>query len=121
MKTWTIGKRLTLGFAAVLLIALCVSAYAFVRLSMIQSNATSLGTDNLPGATLMGQIASLSEREIALVLGHIKSDDALGVQRMDEELRSNHEKLSALFKAYEGTVFGTEEQDRLQRLNSTYS
>ena len=63
----------------------------------------------------MGQIASLSERETALVLGHIKAEDALDVQRMDEELRNNHEKLSGLFKAYEATVFGAEEQDRFQR------
>jgi methyl-accepting chemotaxis protein WspA len=36
-------------------------------------------------------------------------------------LRNNHEKLSGLFKAYEATVFGAEEQDRFQRLNTTYS
>jgi methyl-accepting chemotaxis protein WspA len=121
MKNWTIGKRLTLGFAGVILISLCVSAYAFLSLSTIQGQARTLARDSLPGAVLMGQIASFSERETALVLGHIKADDALGVQRMDEELRNNHEKLSGLFKAYEATVFGAEEQDRFQRLNTTYS
>jgi methyl-accepting chemotaxis protein len=121
MKNWTIGKRLTFGFAGVILITLCVSLYAFTRLEAIQSQASSLSKDSLPGAVLMGQIAALSEREVALVLGHIKADNDQGVQKFDEELRENNDKLTALFRAYEATVFGAEEVKRFQRLNTTYS
>ena len=121
MKNWTIGKRLTLGFAAVVLITVCVSIYAFTRLEAIQSQAIALANDSLPGAVLMGQIAALSEREVALVLQHIKANDAQEVQKLDEALRENHEKLASLFKAYETTVFGAEETERYQRLNTTYS
>ncbi len=121
MKNWTIGKRLTFGFAGVILISLCVSVYAFTRLGAIQSQAATLAKDSLPGAVLMAQIAASSEREVALILQHIKANDAQDVQKLDEELRDNHEKLSALFKAFEATVFGTEEVERFQRLNTTYS
>jgi methyl-accepting chemotaxis protein WspA len=121
MKNWTIGKRLIFGFAGVILITLCVSVYAFMRLGAIQSQAATLANDSLPGAVLMAQIAASSEREVALILQHIKANDAQDVQKLDEELRENHEKLSALFKAFEATVFGTEEAERFQRLNTTYS
>jgi methyl-accepting chemotaxis protein WspA len=121
MKNWTIGKRLTFGFAGVILITLCVSIYAFTRLAAIQSQATTLAKDSLPGAVLMAQIAAFSEREVGLILQHIKASDAQGVQKLDAELRENHEGLSALFKAFEATVFGTEEAGRFQRLNTTYS
>ena len=121
MKNWTIGKRLTLGFAGVVLITVCVSIYAFTRLEAIQSQATALANDSLPGAVLMGQIAALSEREVASVLQHIKANDAQEVQKLDEALRENHEKLGSLFKAYETTVVGAEETERYQRLNATYS
>jgi CHASE3 domain sensor protein len=121
MKNWTIGKRLTLGFAGVVLITVCVSIYAFTRLEAIQSQAAALANDSLPGAVLMGQIAALSEREVALVLEHIKANDAQEVQKLDEALRENHDKLASLFKAYETTVFGAEETERFQRLNSSYS
>ena len=87
----------------------------------MQSQASSLAKDSLPGAVLMGQIAAISEQEVALVLGHIKANDAQEVQKLDEELRENHEKLGALFKAYEATIFGAEEDERFQRLNTTYS
>ena len=117
----TIGKRLTFGFAGVILVTLCLSVYAFTRLEAIQGQASSLAKDSLPGAVSMGQISSLSESEIALVLQHIKANDAQEVQKLDEELRDNHEKLSALFKAYESTVFGAEESERFQRLNTSYS
>jgi methyl-accepting chemotaxis protein WspA len=121
MKSWTIGKRLIFGFAGVILITLGVSLYAFTRLEGMQSQASSLAKDSLPGAVLMGQIAALSEREVALVLEHIKANDDQGVQKFDEQLRENNEKLTALFKAYEATVFGAEEAERFQRLNTTHS
>jgi methyl-accepting chemotaxis protein WspA len=121
MKNWTIGKRLTLGFAGVILITLCLSIYAFTRLGAIQTQASTLAKDSLPGAVLMSQIAALGEREVALVLQHIKANDAQEVQKLDEESRENHEKLSSLFKAFQATVFGAEESERFQRLNTTYS
>src|ERR1700737_2404144 len=121
MKNWTIGKRLTLGFAGVVLITLCVSIYAFMRLEAIQNQAAALANDSLPGAVLIGQIAALSEREVGLAMQHIKANDAQEVQKLDERLRDNHEKLSTLFKAYESTVFGAEESQRFQRLNTSYS
>jgi methyl-accepting chemotaxis protein WspA len=117
----TIGKRLTFGFAGVILITLLLSVYAFTRLEAIQSQASSLAKDSLPGAVLMGQIAALSQSEVALVLQHIKAIDAQEVQKLDEELRDNHEKLSTLFKAYEATIFGAEEAERFQRLNTSYA
>src|ERR1700692_701539 len=97
IKKLTIGKRLTFGFAGVILIILCVSLYAFARLEGIQSQSALLAKDSLPGAVLMGQIAALSEREVALVLEHIKANDAQEVRKVDEELLENNEKLSALF------------------------
>jgi methyl-accepting chemotaxis protein WspA len=121
MKNWTIGKRLILGFAGVILITLCVSVYAFTQLEAIQNQVATLAKDSLPGAVLMAQIASFSEREVALVLEHIKANDAQGVQKADEGLRANNEKLTALFKAYQATVFGADEEERFQRLNTTYS
>ena len=87
MKNWTIGKRLTFGFAGVVFITLCVSIYAFSRLEAIQNQATALANDSLPGAILMGQIATLSEREVALVLQHILTDEASCGPNCNSELR----------------------------------
>ena len=81
----TIGKRLIFGFAGVILITLCLSLYAYTRLEAIQSQGSSLAKDSLPGAVSMGQIAALSESEVALVLQHIEANDAQEVQKLDEE------------------------------------
>ena len=117
----TIGKRLIFGFAGVILITLCLSVYAFTRLQAIQSQASSLAKDSLPGAVSMGEIATLGQSEVALVLQHIKANDAQEMQKLDEELRDNHEKLSTLFKAYEATIFGAEEAERFRKLTTTYA
>ena len=121
MKNWTIGKRLTFGFAGVILITLCVSLYAFVRLDAIQNQAAVMAPESLPGSVLMVQIEALSEREVALVLERIRGNDLQEAEKIDEELRENNEKLTALFKAYEATAFGVEQKERFQRLNTSYS
>jgi methyl-accepting chemotaxis protein WspA len=121
MKGLTIGRRLIFGFSGVILITLCLSLYSFTRLESIQSQASSLDKDSLPGAVLMGQIAALSEREVSLVLQHIKANDTQEVERLDQQLRENHGKLSDLFKTYQATIFGAEEVERFQRLNTSYS
>jgi methyl-accepting chemotaxis protein WspA len=121
MKNLTIGKRLIIGFSGIVLITLCLSLYSFTRLESIQSQASSLGKDSLPGAVLMGQIAALSEREVSLVLQHIKANDSQEVEKLDQQLRENHGKLSDLFKTYQATIFGAEEVERFQRLNTSYA
>ena len=121
MKNLTIGRRLIIGFSGIILITLCLSLYSFTRLESIQSQASSLGKDSLPGAVLMGQIASLSEREVSLVLQHIKANDSQEVEKLDQQLRENHGKLSDLFKTYQATIFGAEEVERFQRLNTSYA
>ncbi len=121
MNNLTIGKRLIIGFSGIILITLCLSLYSFTRLESIQSQASSLGKDSLPGAVLMGQIAMLSEREVSLVLQHIKANDSQEVEKLDQQLRENHGKLSDLFKAYQATIYGTEEVERFQRLNASYA
>jgi methyl-accepting chemotaxis protein WspA len=121
MKNWSIGKRLILGFAGVILTTLCVSVYAFVRLEAIQSQASALAQVSLPGVVLMGQIATLSEREVAAVLAHIKAEDDQLVQKVDQELQENHEKLTALFTAYDVTVLGAQGDERFQKLKAAFS
>ncbi len=121
MKGLTIGRRLIFGFSGVILITLCLSLYSFTRLESIQSQASSLDKDSLPGAVLMGQIAAISEREVSLVLQHIKANDTQEVERLDQQLRENHGKLSDLFKTYQATIFGAEEVERFQRLNTSYT
>ena len=62
MKNWTIGKRLTLGFAGVVLITVCVSIYVSTRLEAIQSQGAALANDSLPGAQQISEtLAQLTE------------------------------------------------------------
>jgi methyl-accepting chemotaxis protein WspA len=121
MKNWTIGKRLTFGFAGGLLITLCVSIYAYTRLEAIESQTNALTNDSLPREILMGQIASQSERAVGFVLRHIWSNDTQEMQKLEESLRENQEKLGALFKTYEATVSSAGESERFQRLRTDYS
>jgi methyl-accepting chemotaxis protein WspA len=121
MRNWTIGKRLILGFSGVVLITLCVSIFAYRRLEAIERQTSALTNNSFPRQILMGQIALQSERAVGLVCQHIASSDTQELQKLDESVRENQEKLGALFKTYEGTVSSAGESERFQRLKTDYS
>ena len=69
MNNWTIGKRLTFGFAGVILITFCMSVYAVARLDTIQGQAAVLANDS--SAVPIAQIAADSKN--VLIIGIVLS------------------------------------------------
>ena len=56
----TIGKRITLGFAAAVVITTSLGLFSYVRLNGIEAEANSVVLDSLPGEALAGQIEAMS-------------------------------------------------------------
>ena len=60
MKKWTIGKRVTLGFAAILAILVVMAATSFLLLNQIKTRQEGILRDALPGITAAGQVKYLA-------------------------------------------------------------
>ena len=56
MKNWTIGKRITVGFTAVLGLVAAQAIFTFLQLRQINDEVVSIATDLLPGANLTAKI-----------------------------------------------------------------
>ena len=60
MKHWTIGKRITLGFTAILAILVAMAVASFLLLKQIKAHQEGILSDALPGVATAGQIKYLA-------------------------------------------------------------
>jgi methyl-accepting chemotaxis protein len=100
MKNWTIGKRITLGFAAVLTILLALSLFTYTRLIAIGHEADDVAS-NLPALEACGEMMEITMANRALVLKHIFSSDAQDMTRLEDEIKSSRDHNTQLIELLE--------------------
>ncbi len=100
----TIGRRITLGFAAVILITGGLGIFTYTRLAAIQSRADKVATDCLPGTAIAGAIRGHTARAIALVLQHVLSEEPKAMEKNEADLKALTEEITKLYKDYEATI-----------------
>ena len=84
MKTWTIGKRITLGFAILAILSIIIGATGYISMRTVRAKASLLIQDDLPGALILGQVKDNLSREQADILKSIKY--ATGSDQQKNEL-----------------------------------
>ena len=110
MKNWSIGKRITGGFAVILLITVMIGVFSYSRLNLIGQNARSLITDSLPGVIILGQIEANALEHYGLLEKDILSTDAASIAALEDQFHAISERNTKLFKDYETTIRTTEDQ-----------
>ena len=61
MSSWTIGRRIVVGFAAVIAIAGILGVFAYTRLIVIETQSARITVDSLPGTYISGQMTTEAE------------------------------------------------------------
>jgi len=110
MKNWTIGKRIIVGYVAVLLATLVIGAFALTRLVVIKNHSDSLTSDDLPGVLVLSRIQANTINNKALILRHILSSDAAQLAEIDRASQAASEDNSKCYKELEPTVVTPEEK-----------
>ena len=112
MKNWNIGTRITVGFAAVIAIAMALGVFAYGRIGVINASAIDIAENSLPSVYVMGQIHTHAQKTLTLQLEHINSSDAQDMARVEAELREVHEQQASWYEKYE-KLFSNDEDRRL--------
>ena len=110
MSNWTIGRRLTLGFGAVLAITSVLGGFAYMELSVIGRLSALVTQDALPGVYNISQFESAARQQYVLALQHIYAEDAQSKARLEEAMRAEAERMDRVSQAYELTI--TRARDR---------
>ena len=88
MKKWTIGKRITAGFASVIIIALLLGGFAYTRLITLRDHSERVAKVSLPTVELVGRAQKNAKDYDKLVYKHIGSTDNADMARIEGELRA---------------------------------
>lgn len=101
MKTeWTIAQRITLGFAAVIAVSICLGVFAYTRLLIIKKGATEIAGDAFPGLVVFTDIESLARENYALTVKHVLSTDSEEKTRFMASIQKNSSRLDQLTNEY---------------------
>jgi methyl-accepting chemotaxis protein len=88
MKHWNIGTRVTAGFAAIIVIALALGIFAYIRLGGIEKDATAVADNALPKVYLVGKIEKSVYLAFGLALEYVRSDDRQTMAAIEDQFRS---------------------------------
>ena len=106
----TIGKRVTLGFALLILIMVSLGIFGVNRLTAIKQEAQAISTDQLPSISLSYQFQTGIKHNAFLVGQHLLADDPKIVTALEDELKSVSKANSELLKAYESKIASPEDR-----------
>jgi methyl-accepting chemotaxis protein len=110
MSRWTIGKRLVVGFAIVMVIVVAMGAFGTIRLLGIREDAQRVVNDSLPGTALSGQIAAGVKDNYSHTLAFLLAQSPAQTQAIEAEMAATKAAVTVLLDKYEKTI--TQPDDR---------
>jgi methyl-accepting chemotaxis protein len=116
MSSWTIGRRITAGFAAVIGIAALLGAFAYTRLTVIQTQATRITADSLPGLYVSAQLESAVLASHGLILRHVITSSDAQMDRLESEIKAADARVDRLMSDYESTITTAVDRANYERI-----
>ncbi len=114
-----VGLRLSLGFAALLLLVLAMGLYAISRVGHVQSNVTALAKHSLPSTQLLGDmddaLNQMRRDELQLLL----AGDAQSVSEETADIGRQWTTMAEQMRTYEGMPASPERKRQFGELKST--
>jgi len=117
MKNWTIGKRIFVGFATVLLILAALGIFARLRLSAIRQDAKDISGD-IPSLEAVAGLREGVKDNLILVYKHIYSSSPEDMGRMEAQLKAQGEANAKTIEEYEQKASSKEARDLVTQLKS---
>ena len=105
MKNWKIGIRIAAGFSAVILIAVTLGLFAYLKVGDISKNATAAITKDVPKLYLVGVVKENVEAIYSLGLRHAVTANKQEKGELDVEIQAARTANAATLAEYEKLVF----------------
>ena len=110
MKNMTIGKRIIIGFSAILLVVLGLGGFTYQLLIQIKGHSTKITHDCLPGMAVIGDIFSVAQENYILTLKGVLTESTQEKASFAALTQTNVARINQLTNDYNATV--TMDKDR---------
>jgi len=94
MKNWTIGKRITLGFGAVLLIMLILNGFVESRVQVVQAGTLAITTNNMVSLRLLADVKEALNETRVLTFKHISSPNVEDMKHLEAKIAENADRVT---------------------------
>ena len=110
MRTWTIGRRMSLGFAVLTLLTVAVGGFAVLRVNAILKESQQITQDAIPGLKLIALINGDVRESRALVIRHVLSENPAKIAELEREIKKVGDDLNANMEKYKASIFVDEDR-----------
>lgn len=86
MKNWKIGIRIAAGFAAVIVIAMALGIFAYIKTGEIEASATKITKNAMPKLYLLGQAQSNTRIGFGLLYQELVSTNRQEISNIEAQL-----------------------------------
>ena len=104
MKNWTIGKRITAGFASVIIIVLVLGIFAYSRLVSIKSHSDEITKQSFPTIEFAYRAQKNAKDSGQIVYQHIGSSDKEDMARLEAMLAAGSADNTLVYEGLEKLV-----------------
>jgi methyl-accepting chemotaxis protein len=110
MKHWTIARRLTIGFTAVLSVTVALGAFSWVEVSSLAGETRMITKDVLPGVQAVMTASALVANNRAAMLEHLAAADPARKAAIEKEMDAVSATLTETYAAYDKTISTDEDR-----------
>lgn len=118
MKNWTVRQRIVGGFAAVMLVMVALSAFAYLRLRGIADQSAALDTDSIPGLYLSAKLQTVSVETYSSTEQHVLEQDQARMQQIMATIQQKTAERLDLLKQYELTSITSKDRELYEGINA---
>jgi methyl-accepting chemotaxis protein len=110
MNSWTISRRIVLGFAAILLISALLGGVALWRLQSTSRSLVTLADNTLPSVLLLRECAGRTRDNIFTIVQYSQAESADQRKEIDDRITANRARIDELFRQYESLISDNEDR-----------
>ena len=110
MAAWTFGKRLAIGFGAVVVVTLALGAFGWWQLRAVGGDVRFITQSALPGVYNASRADALVRNNFANCLELVMTTDSARQQELQAKMDAGSATLTEVYKAYEASL--TRDEDR---------
>jgi methyl-accepting chemotaxis protein len=118
MKNLTIGKRITFGFASVIIIALALGSFAYSRLISIHNHSDQIARQSIPSIEFVSRAQKNLKDQVQLIYKYIGSSDKDDMAKLETELAAGSADNTQVYDAIDKLIANGKDQGLLDAVKT---